>query len=116
MTDPTTFYFPKAAMLDALAAGPLLSEDGQAAARAGAAALRALAAMRPHHPQAIIGKRYATLVVPFEALMAARAAVGDHDLGPVDVNALRQLHDDDRQAHYATLDRSEITAKWGAKF
>jgi len=89
------------------------TDHSRKAMAAGAAALRALAQFRPHHPQAIVGKRYATLVVPFEALMAARAAVGDHDLGPVDVNALRQLHDDDRQAHNATLDSSEHRAKWG---
>lgn len=86
-------------------------EDAEAV-QAGAAALRALAQFRPHHPQAIVGRRYATLVVPFEALMAAREALGDHDLGPVDVLALRQLHDDDRQAHNATLDSSEHRAKW----
>ncbi len=107
---------PDAAELQRTARGYRPDSPLSDALLSGAAALRALAQFRPHHPQAIVGKRYATLVVPFEALMAAREAVGDHDLGPVDVNALRQLHDDDRQAHYATLDRSEINAKWGGKF
>lgn len=106
---------PAAARLDSLVSA-IPNQTDRDAIQAGAAALRALAQFRPHHPQAIVGKRYATMVVPYEALMAAREALGDHDLGPVDVLALRQLHDDDRQAHNATLDSSEHRAKWGGKF
>lgn len=102
---------PAAAHLAMMSTMPQSMADAMAL-EAGAAAIRALAEFRPHHPQAIIGRRYATLVVPYEALMAARAALGDHDLGPVDVAALRQLHDDDRQAHNATLTSQEHRQKW----
>lgn len=103
---------PAAYHLTMMSGRPQSMADAKAL-EAGAAAIRALAQFRPHHPQAVIGRRYAALVVPLEALQAARAAVGDHDLGPVDVLALRQLHDDDRQAHNATLSRDEIRQKWG---
>lgn len=105
---------PQANMLERIAGDVSKATIEEASALiAGAAALRALAEFRPHHPQAIVGKRYATLVVPYEALMAAREALGDHDLGRVDVNALRQLHDDDRQAHNATMTKEEHRDKWG---
>jgi hypothetical protein len=107
---------PHAAALDQMATHVRADDWADAAVlRAGAAALRALAAFRPHHPQAIVGRRYATLVVPFEALMAAREALGDHDLGPVDVLALRQLHDDDRQKNWADIGSEAVREKWGAK-
>ena len=103
---------PLAEHLTMMAARPQSMADATALETA-AAALRALAEFRPHHPQAIVGRRYASLVVSYEALRAAQEILGDFDLGPTDVNALRQLHDDDRQAHNATLTRDEHRAKWG---
>ena len=93
-----------------------LSARQSEALLAGAAALRALAEFRPHHPRAIVGRRYATLVVPYEALMLAREAVGAHDLGPIDLDALQAQTQADRENYYGTLDRSQINAKWGGKF
>jgi hypothetical protein len=103
---------PAADHLTMMSARPQSMADAKAL-EAGAAALRALAQFRPHHPQAVVGRRYATLIVSYEALRAAQEVLGDFDLGPTDVNVLRQLHDDDRQAHNATLSRDEIRQKWG---
>lgn len=105
---------PAAEHLTMMSARPQSMADAMAL-EAGAAALRALAALRPHHPQVIVGSRYASLIVPLDALRAAQAALGDHDLGPVDVAALRALHDADRQDHFAEMGDEALRAKWGAK-
>lgn len=105
---------PKAADLDSIASRARAAWETDAA-KAGAAALRALAEFRPHHPQVVVGRRYASLIIPLAALDAAKAVLGDHDRGPVDVEALRALHDSDRQDDYELMGRRELRDKWGAR-
>lgn len=79
---------------------------------AGAAALRALAQLRPHHPGVIHGDQIAVLTVPYAALVAAREALGDFDLGPWDPTAAREAIRADREDHINELSRGERREKY----
>ena len=103
---------PNAVILDRLALRPQSIEEGEAI-EAGAAALRALAQFRPHHPAVVVASTYAVLHVPFAAVLAAREALGDFDLGRFDVKAAQADVQRGRDAYNATLDRDDIRAKWG---
>ena len=83
------------------------------AIEAGAAALRALAQFRPHHPAVVVSSVYAVLHVPFDAVLKAREALGDFDLGRFDVKTAQADVQRGRDAYNATLDRDDVRAKWG---
>src|SRR5687767_10757240 len=68
----------------------VIGDEDERAFRAGAAALRALAQFRPHHPNAVVAQTYAVLTVPWQAVLDARAALGDFDLGRFDLEAARE--------------------------
>lgn len=83
------------------------------AMRAGAAAIRALQALRPHTPDAIVGRRYAHLFVDFDALVAAQDIVGvENALPRFDIEAARLAHTQDRAAHYQGVDGADNRTKW----
>lgn len=75
--------------------------------------IRALAETRPKHPTTVVGQSYAVLYVSHAALRAGQKALGDFDLGPPDLAAMRAAHADDRAAHYDDLGREETGRKWG---
>lgn len=84
--------------------------------KAGAAAIRALQGLRPHHPRGVVGNSYATLVVGYDELVAAQDAVGrEHDLGGFDLQAAQDKHRAERVAHYRGMDSDEIASKWGRR-
>lgn len=103
---------PDAVILDRLALRPQSIKEGEAI-EAGAAAIRALAQFRPHHPAVVVSSTYAVLHVPFDAVLKAREALGDFDLGRFDVKAAQADVQRGRDAYNATLDRSDVRAKWG---
>lgn len=103
---------PDAVILDRLALRPQSIEDGEAI-EAGAAALRALAQFRPHHPAVVVSSVYAVLHVPFDAVLKAREALGDFDLGRFDMAAAQADVQRGRDAYNATLDRDDVREKWG---
>ena len=108
-----------ATLLDELAAnepfqpGLNVSREYLAAMASGAAALRALAQFRPHHPAVVVSDVYAVLHVSHAAMMAARDVLGDFDLGKFDLKAAQAETARQRQAHFDTLTSDEIRAKWG---
>lgn len=69
-------------------------------------ALTVLAALHPHHPNTVVGSRYAVLFVPLDALKAAQALVPDN--GPFDLEAARLAHTQDRAAYYQGLTPDEL--------
>lgn len=83
------------------------------ALRAGAAAIRALAQFRPHHPAVVVSDVYAVLHVPVAALVAAREVLGDFDLGRFDMVAAQAETARQREAHYGGMTREEVRQKWG---
>jgi hypothetical protein len=104
---------PHAADLDSIANRSRAAWETEAA-KAGAAALRALAQFRPHHPNAVVAQTYAVLTVPWQAVLDARAALGDFDLGRFDLEAARERVQTQRLADM--LDDPDATrAKWGAR-
>lgn len=108
---------PDAAALDRMATG-LHADDWPDVAilKNGAAAIRALQALRPHHPDTIVGRRYAHMFVGFDALIAAQKVVGlENALPRFDIDAARLGHTQDRADYYKGLDRSEIKDKWGGR-
>jgi hypothetical protein len=107
---------PDAVILDRLSSEHrrAFSLSEESAVRAGAAAIRALAQFRPHHPAVVVSSTYAVLHVPFDAVLKAREALGDFDLGRFDVQAAQSEVQRGRDAYNATLDRDDVRAKWGA--
>lgn len=103
---------PDAAHLDAISRRPMSFSDAKAI-EAGAAAIRALQALRPHHPDTIVGRRYAHMFVSFDALMEAQRVVGHVNALPrFDIEAARLGHTQDRAAHYQGVDGADNRAKW----
>lgn len=106
---------PTASILDTIARRPMALVEAEAI-EAGAAAIRALQALRPHHPDTIVGRRYAHMFVGFDALIAAQKVVGlENALPRFDIDAARLGHTQDRADYYKGLDRSEIKDKWGGR-
>lgn len=106
---------PHAITLDRLAQRPQSLADAEAI-EAGAAAIRALQALRPHHPSTIVGNSYAQLVVGYDELIEAQDAVGQaNDLGRFDLAAAQDNHRAERLARYRGMDSYEIDAKWGGR-
>jgi hypothetical protein len=105
---------PAAEHLLMMAARPQAMADAMAL-EAGAAALRALAQFRPHHPNAVVAQTYAVLTVPWQAVLDARAALGDFDLGRFDLEAARAAVQRDREDHFDEMGRDALRAKWGAR-
>lgn len=106
---------PTASILDSIARRPMALAEAEAI-EAGAAAIRALQALRPHTPDAIVGRRYAHLFVDFDALVAAQDIVAvENALPRFDIEAARLAHTQDRAAHYQGLGRDETKAKWGGR-
>ena len=103
---------PDAVILDRLALRPQSVAEAEAI-EAGAAALRALAQFRPHHPAVVVSSTYAVLHGPFDAVLKAREALGDFDLGRFDMAAAQADVQRGRDAYNATLDRDDVRAKWG---
>lgn len=83
------------------------------ALRAGAAALRALAQFRPHHPAVVVSDVYAVVHVPFAAMLAAREALGDFDLGRFDVKAAQAVVAYQKADDIAAMTRHERREKFG---
>jgi hypothetical protein len=105
-------HHPDAVILDRLALRPQSVAEAEAI-EAGAAAIRALAQFRPHHPAVVVASSYAVLHVPFDAVLKAREALGDFDLGRFDIQAAQANVQRGRDAYNATLDRDDVRAKWG---
>lgn len=105
---------PTALILDRLAQRPQSIEDA-AAIEAGAAAIRALAQFRPHHPAVVVSDVYAVLHVPHAALTAAREVLGDFDLGRFDLKAAQAETQRQREAHYAAMTPDERRDKFGGR-
>ena len=90
-----------------------LYPDEKAAIDTAIAAIRALQALRPHHPDTIVGRRYAHMFVSFDALMEAQKVVGlDNALPRFDIEAARLGHTQDRAAHYQGVDGADNRKKW----
>lgn len=105
---------PHAETLDLLAKYPRAgSDDLSPAIAAGAAAIRALAQFRPHHPAVVASDVYAVLHVSHAAMMAAREVLGDFDLGRFDLKAAQAETNRQRLAYYDTLTRDERRDKFG---
>jgi len=105
---------PDAAILSSMAEDVMCHDSTvRAALAAGAAAIRALAQFRPRHPAVVVASTYAVLHVPFDAVLKAREALGDFDLGRFDVKAAQADVQRGRDAYNATLDRDDVRAKWG---
>jgi hypothetical protein len=104
---------PHAYTLDFLSHCCHVPDQSKDSLRAGADAIRALAQFRPHHPAVVVASTYAVLHVPFDAVLKAREALGDFDLGRFDVKAAQADVQRGRDAYNATLDRDDVRAKWG---
>lgn len=76
--------------------------------------IRAVSEMRPKHPRTVVGQRYAQLIVSYPALRRAQTALGDWDLGRLDVDALVAQVQTDRERDAAEMDRDDVRSKWGA--
>ncbi len=99
--------------LDEIRINEGLNPRANAALETAAAAIRALAQFRPHHPAVVVSSVYAVLHVPFDAVVDAREVLGDFDLGRFDMVAARADVQRGRDAYNATLTSDEIRAKWG---
>ena len=106
---------PDAIELDRLAKAAQWDRDARLM-RAGACAIRALQGLRPHHPRAVVGNSYATLVVGYDELVAAQDAIGiENDLGHFDLEAALDNHRAERLARYRGMTPDERAEKWGRK-
>lgn len=106
---------PTASILDSIARRPMALVEAEAI-EAGAAAIRALQALRPHHPDTIVGRRYAHMFVSFDALVEAQRVVGHENALPrFDIDAARLGHKQDRANHYRGVDGQDNRAKWGGQ-
>lgn len=105
---------PAITTLKALAGNPARTATYEASALVTAIqAIEALQALRPHHPRAVVGNSYATLVVGYDELVAAQDAIGiENDLGRFDLEAAQDKHRAERVAHYRGMTPDEISAKW----
>lgn len=103
---------PAAEHLTMMAARPQSMADAMAL-EAGAAAIRALAQFRPHHPAVVVSDVYAVLHVSHAAMIAAREVLGDFDLGRFDLKAAQAETNRQRLAYYDTLTRDERRDKFG---
>jgi hypothetical protein len=103
---------PDAVILDRLALRPQSIAEGEAI-EAGAAAIRALAQFRPHHPAVVVSSVYAVFHVPFDAVLKAREALGDFDLGRFDMAAAQAAVQRDREDHFDEMGRDAVREKWG---
>jgi hypothetical protein len=103
---------PDAVILDRLALRPQSIEEGEAI-EAGAAAIRALAQFRPHHPAVVVSDVYAVVHVPFAAMLAAREALGGFDLGRFDVKAAQAVVAYQKADDVAAMTRHERREKFG---
>jgi hypothetical protein len=105
---------PDAAILSSMAEDVMCHDStARAALAAGAAAIRALAQFRPHHPAVVVSSVYAVLHVPFDAMLAAREALGDFDLGRFDVKAAQAIVAYQKADDIAAMTRHERREKFG---
>jgi|GEM_PF-6464792 len=110
---------PDAAILEALrpqfADTNLYREREARALDTAIAAIRALQALRPHHPRAVVGNRYALIAVGHDELVAAQEVVGrEHDLGRFDLEAAVADVQRAREDYYAD-DPEMAREKWGGR-